>query len=65
LNQANCGNVGDHYVLAVGFNSTTWKIRNSWGASWGEDGYAYLARGTDLGKGQCGILLDIGYPTYS
>ena len=39
----NCGLFGriDHAVIAVGYNSAdnTIKIRNSWGASWGEAGY--------------------------
>jgi C1A family cysteine protease len=38
-----CGLFGriDHAVIAVGYDSTanTFKIRNSWGSSWGEGGY--------------------------
>ena len=29
-----------------------WKIQNSWGSSWGEEGYARLEYGGDT----CGIL---------
>jgi len=47
----------DHTVLIVGYgrDGTTdtdfWKVMNSWGASWGEQGYVRVARGSNL----CGI----------
>jgi C1A family cysteine protease len=34
-----CQSQVDHAVIAVGYDSSTFKIRNSWGASWGESGY--------------------------
>jgi len=41
-----CGIFGqiDHAVIAVGYDSSadTFKIRNSWGASWGEAGYVRI-----------------------
>jgi C1A family cysteine protease len=43
----NCGLFGqiDHAVIAVGYNTAdnTFKIRNSWGASWGEAGYVRVS----------------------
>jgi C1A family cysteine protease len=41
----------DHGVLAVGFDNTNnppyWIIKNSWAASWGEDGYIRVKKGTN------------------
>lgn len=45
-----CTNQVDHAVLLVGFNATKgWKIKNSWGSSWGESGYAWLQDGNTCG----------------
>jgi len=42
----------NHAVIAVGYDtSSNWKIRNSWGAGWGEAGHIRLAAGNP-----CGIL---------
>ena len=35
---ATCGTKLDHGVLVVGFTATTWIVKNSWGAAWGEKG---------------------------
>lgn len=37
----------DHAVVAVGYSSDYWLIRNSWGQWWGEGGYIRLTRATD------------------
>jgi C1A family cysteine protease len=36
--------IGGHAILVVGYNEDTqcFKIRNSWGDTWGDHGYAYL-----------------------
>jgi len=37
----------NHAVQAVGYSADYWIIRNSWGASWGEDGFIRLSRSKD------------------
>lgn len=65
-----CGAKLDHGVLAVGYGTSSdgidfWKVKNSWGPNWGEDGYVRLQRGkkTIFNKsGECGILKDASFP---
>jgi hypothetical protein len=39
-------------------------VKNSWGTTWGDEGYIYLGRGSKYnnGDGQCGVLLQPSYP---
>ena len=54
-----CGTSVDHCVQAVGVDTASgyWKVRNSWGTSWGESGFIRLAYGANT----CDITND---PTY-
>jgi hypothetical protein len=37
----------DHAVLLIGYNSTHWFIKNSWGTDWGDKGFGYIQKTND------------------
>ena len=62
-----CGTALDHGVLAVGYGTDAgkdyYKVKNSWGADWGEKGYIRLGRGAKFNpNGQCGLQMAASYP---
>jgi C1A family cysteine protease len=58
---AACGTNLDHGVLVVGLTSDAYIVKNSWGASWGMNGYIEMKRGVNT-TGICGIALQASYP---
>ena len=62
-----CGTDLDHAITAVGYGTTTdgtkyWLMKNSWGTSWGENGYIRIKRDVSAKEGLCGIAMDASYP---
>jgi len=64
----NCGTDLDHGVLVVGYGVDNgqdyWKVKNSWGTDWGEDGYVLICKDCNKNgnQGECGINDDPSYP---
>jgi len=72
-----CGTNLDHGVLVVGYGTDSgkdyWKVKNSWGTTWGDQGYIRLVKSASkpgrklLGggggsAGECGLLKQPSYP---
>jgi len=60
----------DHGVLLVGYGTDPaggdyWKIKNSWGTTWGDAGYIRIKRGDGSKYGQCHVLSSASYPIVS
>lgn len=65
FSSVSCGKAGqlDHGVLAVGYGTDLetqepyWVVKNSWGETWGENGYIRMSRKSKNEFGMCAILV--------
>ncbi|KAL4204681.1 hypothetical protein AMTRI_Chr01g133200 [Amborella trichopoda] len=62
-----CGTNLNHGVTAVGYGkegdgTNYWLVKNSWGQSWGEEGYIKMQRDVHAAEGLCGIAMMASYP---
>ncbi len=63
-----CGTSLDHGVLIAGYGEENgvmyWLVKNSWGPTWGDDGYVKIERSDSTNDpGVCGIAMDPSFPT--
>ncbi|KAF7089134.1 hypothetical protein CFC21_092171 [Triticum aestivum] len=63
-----CGTELDHGIAAVGYGiagdgTKYWVMKNSWGASWGENGFIRMERDVADEQGLCGLAMQPSYPT--
>ncbi|CAM0907964.1 unnamed protein product [Alopecurus aequalis] len=63
-----CGTELDHGITVVGYGvaddgTKFWVIKNSWGTSWGEDGYIRMERDIADKQGLYGLAMQPSYPT--
>lgn len=57
--KAFCGGGTNHAVTLVGWSNSkhAWRLKNSWGTTWGEDGYMWIKWGTSyIGRGSNYVL---------
>lgn len=71
IDDTHCGTMLDHAVDMVGWGYDAasglnyWNVRNSWGTSWGQQGYCWVAiqgTGNQNPNGICGVQMEPVYP---
>jgi C1A family cysteine protease len=65
---SDCGTAQTHAVTVIGYGTTEdgidyWLLKNSWGETWGENGYMKILRNVDAPEGMCGLAMKASYPT--
>ncbi|ESQ52005.1 hypothetical protein EUTSA_v10016878mg [Eutrema salsugineum] len=65
--EPNCGTSSNHAVTFVGYGTSQdgtkyWLAKNSWGETWGENGYIRIRRDVAWPQGMCGVAQYAFYP---
>jgi C1A family cysteine protease len=63
-----CGTDLDHGIAAIGYATATdgtkyWLLKNSWGTTWGENGFLRMEKDISDKRGMCGVAMQPSYPT--
>lgn len=51
----------NHAVLLVGYTSTHWIVKNSWGQAWGANGFAFVPKSSDCGLSKYVVPMKVQY----
>jgi len=67
ITSSSCGTKLDHGVLIVGYGVENgieyWLVKNSWGTTWGDNGYVKIARSESSNDpGICGVAMQPSFP---
>jgi len=67
ITSSSCGTNLDHGVLIVGYGLENgieyWLVKNSWGTTWGDNGYVKIARSeSENDPGICGVAMQPSFP---
>ncbi|TVU07258.1 hypothetical protein EJB05_47306, partial [Eragrostis curvula] len=63
-----CGTDLDHGIVAIGYGDDSdgtkyWILKNSWGTTWGENGFLRMEKDISDNRGMCGLAMQPSYPT--
>ena len=63
-----CGTDLDHGIAAIGYGAPSdgtkyWLLKNSWGTTWGGNGFVRMEKDISDKKGICGLAMEPSYPT--
>ncbi|RCV32871.1 hypothetical protein SETIT_7G037800v2 [Setaria italica] len=63
-----CGTDLDHGIAAIGYGKDNdgtkyWLLKNSWGTTWGENGFLRMEKDITDNRGMCGLAMQPSYPT--
>ena len=62
FSDSTCRGQVNHGVIIAGYGDDFFKLRNSWGSGWGENGYMRMTRSSSNPSGECQVYEFMSYP---